>query len=64
MASSVHSTFTIIIHLFNHVKNMRNISGEIDLDKDLQVFLLEASKSGIWEYLVSIPNKGESVFKF
>ena len=33
----------------------RNISDEINLDKELEVFLLESSKSGVWEYLVSLP---------
>ena len=31
------------------------LSDEINLDKELQVFLLEDSKSGVWEYLVSLP---------
>ena len=38
-----------------HAKMARNISDEIDLDKELEVFLLEGSKSDIWEYLVSLP---------
>ena len=38
------------------VKMVRNIYDEIDLDKELEVFLLEGgSKSGIWECLVSLP---------
>ena len=32
----------------------RNISDEIDLDKELEVFLLEGSKIDVWEYLVSL----------
>ena len=36
-------------------KMARNISDEINLDKELEVFLLESSKSGVWEYLVSLP---------
>ena len=42
-------------HMKKHVKMARNISDEIDLDKELEVFLLEGSKSGVWEYLVSLP---------
>ena len=38
-----------------HEKMARNISDEIDLDNGLEVFLLEGSESGIWEYLVSLP---------
>ena len=37
------------------MKIARNISDEIDLDKELEVFLLEGSKSDVWEYLVSLP---------
>ena len=33
----------------------RNISDEIDLDKEVEVFLLEGSKSDVLEYLVSLP---------
>ena len=33
----------------------RNISDEIDFDKELQVFLFEGSKSDVWESLVSLP---------
>ena len=33
---------------------VRNISHQIDFDKKLEVFLLEGSKSGAWEYLVSL----------
>ena len=42
-------------HMHNvkkHVKMARNIS---DPDKELEVFLLEGSKSDVWEYLVSLP---------
>ena len=42
-------------HVQKHVKMARNISDEIDLDKELKVFLLEGSKSDVWEYLVSLP---------
>ena len=46
-------------HTHNHMKKCakmaRNISDEIDLDKELEVFLLEGSKSDVWEYLVSLP---------
>ena len=34
-------------HVKKHAKMVGNISGEIDLDKELQVFLLEDSKSDI-----------------
>ena len=37
-----------------HAEMVRNISDDIDLDKELQVFLLEGSKSDVWEYLVSL----------
>ena len=55
--------FDIVLsqHTHNHVKKrakmVRNISDEIDLDKELEVFLLEGSKSDVWEYLpvVSLP---------
>ena len=42
--------FDIVLpeHTHNHVKMARNISDEIDLDKELVVFLLEG-------YLVSLP---------
>ena len=30
-----------------HTETVRNISDEIDLDKELQVFLLEGSKSDV-----------------
>ena len=33
----------------------RNISDEIDLDKELQIFLLEGSNSDVQEYLISLP---------
>ena len=33
----------------------RNISDEINLDKELQVFLFEGSESDVWEYFVSLP---------
>ena len=36
-----------------HAKMAR--SDEIDLDKELEVFLLEGSNSDVWEYLVSLP---------
>ena len=39
-------------HVKKHAKMVRTISNEIDLDKD---FLLEGSKSDVWEYLVSLP---------
>ena len=42
-------------HMKNHVKMVRNISDEIDLDKELKVFLLDGSKSDVWEYLASLP---------
>ena len=42
-------------HMEKNVKMARNISDEIDLDKELKVFLLERSKCGVWEYLVSLP---------
>ena len=42
-------------HVKKHAKMARNISDEIDLDKELQVFLLDGSKSDAWEYLVSLP---------
>ena len=32
-----------------HTKMARNISDVIDLDKELQVFMLEGSKSDVWE---------------
>ena len=32
----------------------RNISDEIDFDKELEVFLLEGSNTYVWEYLVSL----------
>ena len=38
-------------HVKKHAKMVRTISNEIDLDKD---FLLEGSKSDVWEYLVSL----------
>ena len=44
-------------HVKKHAKIVRNISDEIDLDKELKVFLLEGFKSDVWEY-------SESVFKF
>ena len=51
--------FDIVSPQHNHVKKnaemARNISDEIDLDKELEVFLLEGSKSDVWEYLVSLP---------
>ena len=36
---------------------VRNISDEIDLDKELQLFLFESSESDVWEYMyfVSLP---------
>ena len=37
-----------------HAKMVRNISNEINLHKELEVFLLEGSKSDVWEYLVSL----------
>ena len=37
-----------------HAKMVRNISGEINLDKKLEVFSLNGSTSGIWKYLVSL----------
>ena len=52
--------FDIVLpqHIHNHMKKymkiVRNISDKIDLDKELQVFLLEGSKSDVWEYLVSL----------
>ena len=55
------SVFDIVLsqHTHNHVKKhakmARNISDEIDLDKELEVFLLEGSKSYVCEYLVSLP---------
>ena len=43
-------------HMKKHAKTAMNISDEINLDKELQVFLLEGSKSDdVWEYLVSVP---------
>ena len=42
-------------HVKKHAKMARNISDEINLDKELQLFLLEGSKSDVWEYLVSLP---------
>ena len=39
-----------------HVKMVRNTSCEIDLDKVLQVFLLEGSESGVCEYLLQTEN--------
>ena len=42
-------------HVKKHAKMVRNISDEIDLDKELQAFLLEGSKSDVWVYLVSLP---------
>ena len=42
-------------HVKQHEKMARNISNEIDLDNELEVFLLEGSKSGVSEYLVSLP---------
>ena len=42
-------------HVKKHAKMARNISDEIDLDKELELFLLEGSKSDVWEYLVSLP---------
>ena len=53
-------------HVKKHVKMARNISDEIDLDKELKVFLLEGSKSDVSEYLVSLPSGkcSESVSKF
>ena len=42
-------------HVKKHAKMVRNITDEIDLDKELEVFLLEGSKSDVWEYLVSLP---------
>ena len=42
-------------HMKKHTKMARNISDEINLDKGLEVFLLEGSKSDVWEYLVSLP---------
>ena len=42
-------------HVKKHAKMVRNISDEIDLDKELQVFLLQGSKSDVLEYLVSLP---------
>ena len=54
--------FDIVLpqHTHNHMKKhakmaRRNISDEIDLDKELEGFLLEGSKSSVWEYLVSLP---------
>ena len=38
-----------------HEKMVRNISDEINLDKKLEVFLLEGSKNGVLEYIVSLP---------
>ena len=42
-------------HVKKHAKMARSISDEIDLDKELEVFLLEGSKSDVWEYLLSLP---------
>ena len=63
--------FDIVLpqHIHNHVKKHaemgRNISAEIDLDKELQIFLLEGSKSDVWEYVVSTGEKcSESVSKY
>ena len=41
-------------HVNKHVKMARSISDKIDLDKELEVFLLEGSNSYVWEYLVSL----------
>ena len=38
-----------------HVKMARNIFDEIDLDKELEVFLLEGSKNDVVMYLVFLP---------
>ena len=40
--------------LKKHAKTRRNISNEINLDKELQVFLLKGFKSDVWEDLVSL----------
>ena len=42
-------------HVKKHPKMVRNISDEINLHKELEVFLLEGFKSDVWEYLVSLP---------
>ena len=34
---------------------VRNISDEIDVDKVMEIFILEGSKSDVWEYLVCFP---------
>ena len=55
-------------HMKKHVKRARNISDEIDLYKELEGFLLEGSKSDVWEYLVSLPQventQNDTVSKF
>ena len=51
--------FDIVLsqHTHNQMKKhaKMNISDEINLDKELKFFLLEGSKSDVWEYLVSLP---------
>ena len=42
-------------HMKKHAQIARNISDEINFDKELEVFLLEGSKRDVWEYLVSLP---------
>ena len=42
-------------HVQKHEKMVRNFSDEINLDKKLQIFLLEGSKNGVLEYIVSLP---------
>ena len=48
-----------IVSPHNHVKKIckipRNSFGEINLGKELEGFLLEGYKSGLWERLVSLP---------
>ena len=51
-------------HMKKHAKMARNISDEIDLDKRAGGFLLESSKSSVWEYLVSQPQVENVVSKF
>ena len=56
----MHLTLSRLNILTSHnqcEKNMnttRNIFGEINLDKELEVFLLEGSKSGVWDNVVLV----------
>ena len=51
-------------HVKKHAKMARNISDEINLDKELEDFLLEGSNSDVLSFSATSGNCSESVSKF